>query len=172
MSRRILAWDRLRSHTDTLALPFCHLTIEDQKPPPAGYPTSLVTIGDHIRKRRMDLGLQQRQVASDIGVSTDTVCLWETQGRTPETRAMPRIVSFLGYMPMVKPRRRCDELLAFRLIRGYTQQEAARAVGVDPSTWRAWENAQALPGSLRTKSAFGKILPVIDSQTWSPISNY
>jgi len=127
-----------------------------------------VTIGDHIRKRRMDLGLQQREVAADIGVSTDTVCSWETQGRVPEIRTMPRIVRFLGYVPMSRPRKTGDRLLAFRLIHGYTQHEAACVLGVNPSTWSAWENDRTVPGSSQTQSAFEEILPSLQSQAWTP----
>jgi transcriptional regulator with XRE-family HTH domain len=37
------------------------------------YPDALVTLGDHIRKRRLDLGLRQRDVAAQFGVNVNTV---------------------------------------------------------------------------------------------------
>jgi len=49
--------------TDTL--PFCQLTLKVLNP---RNPNALVTIGDHLRKRRLDLGLSRRQVAERIGV--------------------------------------------------------------------------------------------------------
>ena len=40
---------------------------------PHGYPVELRSIGDHIRKRRLDLGLLQIEVAVQIGVTESTV---------------------------------------------------------------------------------------------------
>ena len=54
-------------------------------------------MGDHLRKRRLDLGLLQREVAEQIGVDAMTICNWEKQRTVPEIRCMPRIIEFLGY---------------------------------------------------------------------------
>ncbi|MGB7055174.1 MAG: helix-turn-helix transcriptional regulator [bacterium] len=42
-------------------------------------------MGERIKKKRMDLGLFQKDVARMIGVSTDTITLWE-KGRTKPCR--------------------------------------------------------------------------------------
>jgi DNA-binding XRE family transcriptional regulator len=63
------------------------------RPLPDGYPTELETVGDHIRKRRMDLGLFQREVADILDVQKDTVRFWEKQGNVPEIRLMPSVLS-------------------------------------------------------------------------------
>ncbi len=49
-----------------VALPFCsiHLTARKPRKPL----TVLNTLGDHIKKRRLELGLLQRQVAGLLGV--------------------------------------------------------------------------------------------------------
>ena len=36
------------------ALPFCHVRLSGPKPLPKAYPKHLKTLGDHIRKRRLD----------------------------------------------------------------------------------------------------------------------
>ena len=74
-----------------------------QIPPSAAYPRELVTLGDHIRARRLDRGLGQRDVARLIGVSTSTINGWETVGREPEVRYLPAIIAFLGYNPEPEP---------------------------------------------------------------------
>jgi transcriptional regulator with XRE-family HTH domain len=52
-------------------------------------------LGEKIRKRRMDLGLFQKDVAKSVGVVVDTVTLWE-KGRTkPSKRYLERIEQFL-----------------------------------------------------------------------------
>lgn len=46
-----------------------------------GYPAKPKTIGEKLIKKRMDMGLFQKDVAKIIGVSTDTITYWE-KGRT------------------------------------------------------------------------------------------
>ena len=53
---------------------------------PAGYRMELKTIGDHLRKARMDKGLLQRDIARIIGVQTDTVTNWENNRSIPHLR--------------------------------------------------------------------------------------
>jgi len=152
----------------TVALPFCHLSIEALRPLPGDYPTELKTVGDHIRRRRLDLGLYQREVAKMFSVSKDTVHLWERHGNVPEIRLMVAIIGFLGYMPQAKPIGLPQQLHAYRMIRGLTQRQAAKEFGVDPSTWSAWENGLKQPGSRRTKSVLRLILQSLDSAKWYP----
>ena len=56
-----------------IALPFCHVAFRRQRPPNPAYPKNLGTLGDHIRKRRLDLGLLQRDVAAQFDVSKSGV---------------------------------------------------------------------------------------------------
>ena len=85
------------------ALPFCHVTLRGQKPKPQGYPSELRTLGDHLRKRRMDLGLFQKDIAKRLGASTASVNNWELNEREPELRFIPGILRFLGYDPRPEP---------------------------------------------------------------------
>jgi DNA-binding XRE family transcriptional regulator len=39
--------------------------------------TAPVTLGDHLRRRRLELGLHQKDVAKIIGVTTSSVWNWE-----------------------------------------------------------------------------------------------
>ncbi|MCI0624160.1 MAG: helix-turn-helix domain-containing protein [Acidobacteria bacterium] len=66
--------------------------------PPKGYPLKPVSLGDHLRKRRLDLGLLQAQVAEKIGVTESTVWNWE-HGRKPVRRYQVKLIEFLGYRP-------------------------------------------------------------------------
>jgi hypothetical protein len=52
------------------------LTLPRPVIPPKGYPFDPKTIGEHIRKRRLDLGLLQLEVAKMIGVTESTVWNW------------------------------------------------------------------------------------------------
>jgi transcriptional regulator with XRE-family HTH domain len=71
------------------------LELKASKPRSCGYPKELKTLGDHIRKRRLDLGLLQREVAERVGVDETTILNWE-KGRTePAKRMRSRILIFL-----------------------------------------------------------------------------
>ena len=54
-----------------------------------------VTLGDHLRRRRLELGLHQKDVAKIIGVTTSSIWNWE-HGAEPELRYQPQIITFLG----------------------------------------------------------------------------
>ena len=75
----------------------CHFTQMVLKPLPDGYSIQLQTIGDHLRKARMDRELLQKDVANIIGVSEDTITFWERNRHQPMKKYLPRIMKFLGY---------------------------------------------------------------------------
>lgn len=58
------------------------------------------TIGEHLKKRRLELGLKQDQVAAIIGVTRMSVSNWERGIYGPTKRAMIPIIDFLGYDPL------------------------------------------------------------------------
>jgi DNA-binding XRE family transcriptional regulator len=57
-------------------------------------------IGLHIRRKRLELGLRQEDVANQIGVSIDCVAFWENGRSKPQVQHMPKIIEFLGYNPV------------------------------------------------------------------------
>jgi len=61
------------------------------------YPKQLQTLGDHIRARRLDLGLLQKDVAEIIGVITDTITNWEKGRNQPMRSHYLKITKVLGY---------------------------------------------------------------------------
>lgn len=64
-----------------------------------GYPEEPRTLGEHLRKRRLDLGLTQGQVAERFSATVQTVCNWEKGRSQPEPRHYPAVIAFLGYDP-------------------------------------------------------------------------
>ena len=132
---------------DRATLPFCQLTISASHPRKPGYPKSLVTIGDHIRKRRLDLGLFQREAAAQIGVAEASVWNWERGGMKPESRYLPSIISFLGYNPLPEPDNLQARLVWARSSRGLSRVACARPLGIDPSTLARWETGSRKPSA-------------------------
>ncbi len=85
-------------------LRFCSLVLTAKKPVNPTYPKSLeslISLGDHLRKRRLDLGLLQKEVALTLGVDKMTINSWETGRYKPQLGVFPRIMAFLGYTPPV-----------------------------------------------------------------------
>ena len=80
-------------------MPFCHAHLKGPRPLSRSYPQVIATIGDHLRKRRLDLGLLQREVAEQLGVDKSTVTNWELNRTTPTLRFSPRIIGLLGFDP-------------------------------------------------------------------------
>ncbi len=65
----------------------------------SSYPIYMETFGDHIRKKRIDQGITQRNLAKSMGVSIDAIRDWE-KGRTkPLPGYKIKIGHFLGYDP-------------------------------------------------------------------------
>lgn len=67
----------------------CHFAMSALKalaPYPGRIRKSFVTIGDHLRKRRLDLGLLQREVTERLGVGEATVTNWELNRTIPALR--------------------------------------------------------------------------------------
>jgi len=73
----------------------------------------------------MALNLLQREVAEIIGVDTTTVQNWEVQGVTPNLRAWPAVIKFLGYDPRPPGQTIGETLLRLRWTLGLSCAEAA-----------------------------------------------
>ncbi|MBI4242045.1 MAG: helix-turn-helix domain-containing protein, partial [Candidatus Rokubacteria bacterium] len=104
------------------ALPFCHVTLKGQKPLPPGYPKELKTLGDQLRKRRMDFGISQRELAKRIGVSKSSIENWEGNEAEPARWMVPRIREFLGLQPSGPPTSFAERLTAYRRGLGLSQE--------------------------------------------------
>ena len=95
--------------------------------------------GDHIRKKRLKLGLFQREVAQQFGVSPWTIMNWEKGYTELPVSAVSATLEFLGYDPYPEPKTLPERLLAKRRVLGWSIREAAKYAGVDPGTWGRWE---------------------------------
>jgi len=132
----------------------------------------LRALGDHIRQRRLDLGLLQSEVGDTLGVSESSVWNWERNRTNPEVRFVPKIYDFLGYCPwealggLPAMIRRC------RMAAGLSQEELARKAKIDESTIAKWERGETcpLPATTERLTKFfrksGQSLPEIGQQVF------
>lgn len=128
-------------------VPFYVMLLELKTPKPKGLLFPQKTIGDHIRAKRLELALEQNDVAKQIGVSANTILNWELGHTSPPTHKGKRIIEFLGYNPKTVPKTLRERMLAFRWEKGLRTSDAARLIGVDPASWSSWERAKHSPSN-------------------------
>ena len=123
-------------------MPFIKISLNSLIPKP--YDFEPKSLGEHLRKKRFELRLMQREVAEQLGVNPWTILNWEKGHTEPPMASIPAIVRFLGYEPFPQPKTLAQHLLAKRREMGWSIKEAARVIGVDPTTWGNWECGQAI----------------------------
>lgn len=111
-------------------MPICNVQLKAQKPARKPYPKELITYGDHLRKKRLDLNLSQPQVAKLINVTTDSITNWELNRNNPDLIHIPNIISFLEYAPDII----INPIKKYRTEKGLTQKELAKILEIDPTT--------------------------------------
>ena len=120
------------------------------------------TLGDHIRTRRLDLGLFQSQVAEQIGVRPQTITNWEGNASQPPVQYIPDIIQFLGYAPLPPADSLPECLAAARRRLGLSQRKMAEKLGVDPATVMGWEAGRHQP----TGKSLDLIGRALDVRNW------
>lgn len=98
------------------------------------------TLGDHLRKRRRELGLLQREAAELMGVSGATVVNWEKDRSQPVAAQFPPVIAFLGYDPTPDPQTLGERLEAKQRRLGASLAQVARYLGWDPGSLRRYLN--------------------------------
>jgi transcriptional regulator with XRE-family HTH domain len=134
------------------------LRLTREKPVPyQRYPT---TLGEHLRKRRVEQKLFQRQVATRLGIGTHTLTTWEKDNSLPEIRYWPGIIAFLGYDPHPRPTTLGERLKAKYRAMGLPRKEAARRLGLDEGTLQRYEEGTWRPTTPRSRRIIKKFLRI------------
>lgn len=104
------------------------------------------TLGQHLRNRRLVLGLRQEDVAKQLGTLREVYERWERDKRQPVVSEWPGILRFLGYYPAPE-KTVADLVLKARRYQGMDQKGLARRVGVIHQSLRRWEHGEDIPTS-------------------------
>jgi len=123
---------------DMVSLPICNIQLKAKKPNRKPYPKVLLTYGDHLRKKRLDLNLSQPQVAKIFNVTTDSVTNWELNRSEPSLNQIPKIILFLNYKPDINE----NLIKRYRTEKGISQKELAKILYIDPTTLSRIERAK------------------------------
>ncbi|MEW6108051.1 MAG: helix-turn-helix transcriptional regulator [Nitrospirota bacterium] len=136
---------------DTFAkYPQYRMTLPRPIIPPKGYPLKPRTLGEHIRKRRLDLGLLQIDVAAEIGVTESTVWNWE-HGTEPELIHIPTVLAFLGYVPWECPDDPLGRLAHFKKVNGLSLRRLGALMGRDHEQLEDWLSGRVKPGAINIR---------------------
>ena len=103
------------------------------------------SLGDHIRKARLDRRLLQQDVATLLGVDETSVWQWERNRTDPQVHFIPAIYSFLGYAPWEPAEGFAAWLRQARRGSGLSRRNLAARIGVDPTTVDRWERGRRRP---------------------------
>ena len=104
------------------------------------------TIGEHLKKRRQELKILQKDIARILEVSEECVSNWELDKCKMHISYYPKVISFLGYNPFpVDTATLGGRMRAYRITHGLTQEDLAELVGVNESTVFHWEKGTNTP---------------------------
>ncbi|MCG3165577.1 MAG: hypothetical protein POELPBGB_01345 [Bacteroidia bacterium] len=110
------------------------------------YPEKIVTLGDHIRKTRLERKLSQLEVGKLLSVDEMSVNGWELNRHFPPARHVAKIISFLGYIPTDWKEGSLGKQLRYaRLITGLNQEQLAQRIGCDETNLRVIELDKRTP---------------------------
>lgn len=130
-------------------LPFTTLSLSVPIPVPPEFPSDPHTFGEHVKRRRLDLGLTQVEVASRLGVSEATVVIWEKRAGVPPVNRLAKVYGFLGYclLGVASP---STAGIGYRIRRwreglGLSLQQLATGARVDPPKLWEWEVGRRKP---------------------------
>jgi transcriptional regulator with XRE-family HTH domain len=114
------------------------------------------TLADHLKRKRLKLGLSQKELGKLLGADRTTIRNWERWRTSPALNYIPKIIEFLGYLPpQLKAETLTEKIKLFRKLFGLSQKDLAKILRVDPSTIWRWEKGKGQPSQ--------KLLNLIDN---------
>ena len=145
--------DGYKNHKGKVASGIGYLSLNAAKPLSLLHPVELSTLGDHIRKERLNQNLSQSEVGKRIGVTTDCITNWELNRFPPRIKYNPKIVEFLGYDPTLKTDENTlgNRVLRYRKEHGLSKKRLAKLWRMDKKTIKRIEKAERIFDKTRKK---------------------
>ncbi len=126
-------------------LPFYTYLKATKKPFIRHYHGDPHTLGEHIRKARMERGLLQKDVAATLETCEDTITGWESNRSSPMVSWYPKIIAFLGYYPFNHETDSLGgKLKQIRYSYGYSVERCAALLKISVDAARRWEDGKAI----------------------------
>ena len=110
-----------------------------------GYPDFPKTLGEHLRKGRLDLGETQEQAASRFGVTFTSYNGWEADRIAPKVWHWPKVIQFLGHDPNPAPTNFDEALTSLQRRHGLPRELLAARLGIERKTLFNWLGGKTTP---------------------------
>ena len=124
-------------------LPFGPKSLKSLRPRP--WVSLPHTLGEHLKKRRLEQGLFQRDLRKLFKLEKETYANWEKDKCKPAMKHWPGIIEFLGRDPNPEPATLGERLMAYRRHHGLSRIALSSILGADEATLWRWENDQRKP---------------------------
>ena len=133
-------------------LAFWKLEISIKKPVIQKFKSNPKTLGDHIRKKRIENRELQKVIADRLRISEDTITGWENNRTQPMVHFYPAIIEYLGYLPITINRKTLGgKIRHYRYIKGFSRKKLGKLLRVDASTIASWETNKFKPNRIALK---------------------
>ncbi|WP_373417364.1 helix-turn-helix domain-containing protein [Mucilaginibacter phenanthrenivorans] len=146
-----------------------------KKPQTKAYNPHPQTLGEHIKKRRIEANILQKDVAAIIGVSEDSVTYWENERSAPQVQHYPNIIRFLGYYPFDHETKSiAGKLKQVRYCLGLSFEACGELFLVHSTTIRSWEmkrNPPSKPTQLLITARWNSLEPALTQTQQNNESN-
>jgi transcriptional regulator with XRE-family HTH domain len=126
-------------------LPYGPKSLKSLKP--VSYERVPKTLGQHLKKRRLELGLLQRDLRERFKLEKETYANWEKDRCYPAMKHWPNIIELLGSDPNPIPVTLGERLLAYRRAKGISRKKLAAKLRVDEGTLWKWEIERRRPNT-------------------------
>jgi DNA-binding transcriptional regulator YiaG len=149
-----------------LMLPFYRYLKSIKKPFIKRYNLNPQAIGEHIRKKRIESGLLQKDLAVVLNTCEDTVTGWESQRSKPVISWYPKIIQFLGYYPYDHPADTAAGLIErCRHVLGLSYEKLGKLIGVHGSVIVDWKRK----GKVGNQECEEKLLQLLNTYQCRPL---
>ncbi len=119
----------------------------------------MATLGEKIRQARKELGLTQVELGRLLGLTQNSVSLYEKGLNQPSSESLTKLSQILHVttdyllgtdepsdVPVSTPSLNwttvAEKLKKLREVRGHTMEQAAASINIAPETWQGWESGQ------------------------------
>ncbi len=113
-------------------------------------------LGAHLEASRVRAGKRRLELAAQLGVSEETIRLWEKGAVQPSAERLARLIALLALETSEWPATEgpspdlpalAQRLRSERLGRGLTQAGVIKILGVPQATYAGWETGRSTPGT-------------------------
>lgn len=114
----------------------CELVLRANIPKDSRYPKQFITIGDHLRTKRLDDALGIHDLAKIMETTPQSIVHWESNHCNPNLKFYTSIIDFLGYEPpqIIEYRKTIEFLKSYRNKHRLSLSQLSKQIGITHTT--------------------------------------